>query len=85
MTGDKTKQILCILKWQALVVPVQDNNKMDVIVQSRGIVCKFGFSGKDYVEMLQLLCAVYERNLFLLLLFGPFSLVFLLPNATSRS
>ena len=35
MTNDKTKQILRLLKWQALVVSGQDNGKMDVIVQCR--------------------------------------------------
>ena len=36
MTCDKTKQLLSILQWQALVVSVQDNDKMGVIVQCRG-------------------------------------------------
>ena len=33
--NDKTKQLLCLIKWQALVVNGQDNYKMDVIVQCR--------------------------------------------------
>lgn len=38
MIGDKTKQILRILKWQALVV------------QCRGIFYEFLCSGKDFVK-----------------------------------
>ena len=30
MTGEKTKQLLRILKWQALIASGQDNDKMDV-------------------------------------------------------
>ena len=50
MTSGKTKQLLRILKWQALVVSGHDNDKMDVIRQCRGVFHKFGCSGKDYVE-----------------------------------
>ena len=49
MISDKTKQLLRILKWQALVVSGQNYDKMDVMVQCRGIFCKFGCSVKDYV------------------------------------
>ena len=41
MTSNKTKQLLPILKWQALVVCSQDNDKMDAIVQCQGIFNKF--------------------------------------------
>ena len=34
-TGNKTKQLLFMLKWQALVVSGQDNDKIDVMVQCR--------------------------------------------------
>ena len=67
---------------------------MDVIVQSRGIFCKFGCSGKDYVEAFNF-CVQFTKDvktvkeskettryLFLLIFIGPFSLGFLLPNAT---
>ena len=37
MTSGKTKQLLRILKWQALVVSGHDNDKMDVILQCRGV------------------------------------------------
>ena len=37
MTSGKTKQLLHILKWQALVVSGHDNDKMDVILQCRGV------------------------------------------------
>ena len=52
MTSNKAKQLLGILKWQALVVSSQDNDKMDAILQCSGIFYKFGCSGKDYVEAL---------------------------------
>ena len=52
MTSNKTKELLGILKWQALVVSSQDNDKMDAILQCSGIFYKFGCSGKDYVEAL---------------------------------
>ena len=50
MISDKTKQVLLILKWLALVVRGQDNDKRHVIVKCQGIFCKLGCSGKDYVE-----------------------------------
>ena len=56
MTSNKTKQLLCILKWQALVVSSQNNNKMDAIVQCWEMFYKFGCSGKDYVEALAFVC-----------------------------
>ena len=96
MTGDKKKQILRILKRQALVVTGQDN-KMDVVVQSRKIFCKFGCYGRNYIEAFNF-CVQFTKDvksvkefkettryLFLLLFLGPFSLVFLLPDATPRS
>ena len=51
MTSDKTKQLFGILKWQALVVSVQDIYKMDAIFQCRGIFHKFECSCKDCVEL----------------------------------
>ena len=39
---------LSVLKWQILVVSGQD--KLDIIVQSRGIFCKFECSVKNYVD-----------------------------------
>ena len=46
----QNKQLFRILKWQALVVSGQDNDKMGVIVQCRRIFHKFICSGKDYIE-----------------------------------
>ena len=43
-----------MLKWQTLVVSCQDNDKMDAIVQCRGIFYRVGYSGKDYVEVCRL-------------------------------
>ena len=52
--SDETKQLLRMLKWQTLVVSCQDNDKMDAIVQCRGIFYRVGYSGKDYVEVCRL-------------------------------
>ena len=54
MTSDKTKQLLGFLKWQALVVSSQGNNKMDAIIQCWGIFDKFVCSSSDYVEVCRL-------------------------------
>ena len=56
MISDNIKQLLQILKWQALVVSSQGNDKMNATVQCRGIFYKFGCSGKDYVEALTFAC-----------------------------
>ena len=97
MTCDKTKQLLSILQWQALVVSVQDNDKMDVIVQCRGSFYKFGRSGKDYVQIFNFRVKITKdvktvkefkettRYLFLMIFLGLFYLVFLLVNATPWS
>ena len=52
MISDKTKQLLRILEWQALVVSGQNYDNMDVIVQCRRDFCKFGRSVKDYAGAL---------------------------------
>ena len=97
MTGDKTKQLLHILKWQPLVVSGPDNNKIDVIVQFSGTFHKFGCSGKDNVEGFNFSVQITRdvkrvkefketrRYVFLLFFLGYFYLVLLLPNATLRS
>ena len=54
MISDNITQLLHILKWQALVVSSQGKDKMNAIIQCRGIFYKFGSSGKDYVEALTL-------------------------------
>ena len=50
MTRDKTKQLLHIFNWQALVVCGQDFDKMDAIFQCWEIFYKFECSCKDCVE-----------------------------------
>lgn len=97
MKIDETKQLLLILKSQVLVVTGQKNEKMDVIVQCRGIFCKFGCSDKHYVEgfnfHVQITIDVKKirefketiRYLLLLLFLGPFYLTLLLPTVTPRS
>ena len=96
MTSDQ-KQLLHILKWEALVVSGQDNNKMDVIVQCGVIFHKFGCSEKDYVEAFNFCVHISKdvknmkqfketiRYLLLLFFLGIFYLVFLLPTATLKS
>ena len=37
-TSNKTKQLLFMLKWQALVISGQHNDKMGVIVQCREVL-----------------------------------------------
>ena len=49
MTRDKTKQLLHIFNWQALVVCGQDFDKMDAIFQCWEIFYKFECSCKDCV------------------------------------
>ena len=50
MASYKTKQLLRILKSQALVVNGQDIDKIDAIFQCWGIFYKFECSCKDCVE-----------------------------------
>ena len=72
------------------------NDKMDVIVQCRGMFYKFGCSGKDYVEAFNFCVHITKdmknakefkettRSLFLLFFLSPFYLA-LRPTATLRS
>ena len=91
MISDKTKQLFGILKWQALVVSVQDIYKMDAIFQCRGIFYKFECSCKDCVELFNFCVQIKKdvkyvkefhkiRYLFLLFFLGPLYLVLLLPT-----
>ena len=50
MINDNIKLLLPILKWQALVVISQGNDKMNAI--NWGIFYNFGCSDRDYVEAL---------------------------------
>ena len=50
MINDNIKLLLCILKWQALVVSSQGNDEMNAI--NWGIFYNFGCSGRDYVAAL---------------------------------
>ena len=61
MTSDKTKQFLRILKRQALIVSGQNNDKIDVIVQWRGIFCNFERCGNDYVEAFNFRVQITEK------------------------
>ena len=97
MKSDQTKQLLFIFKWQTLVVIGQDSNKLDVIVQCREVSCKFGCSGKNYLEAFN--CRVQAtkhvksvkklketiRYLFLLFFLNSSYLVSLLPTETPTS
>ena len=92
-----TKQLFRILKWQGLVVSGQDNDKMDAIVQCRGICFKFGCSDKGCVEAFNFCVEIKKdvkyvkefketiRYLFLLFFLVPFYLALLLPTATPSS
>ena len=89
LTSNKTKQLFHIIKWQGLAVSSHDNDKMDAIVQCRGIFYKFGWSGKDYVEAFNFRVQikkdvknVEEFFFFLLFFLGPFYLDLLLPTTT---
>ena len=84
---------------QSLVVSSQDYDKMDAIVQCRGIFYKFGCSGNDYVEPFNFRVQIKKdvKNvkefkeiigyLFLIFFLGPVYLVLLvlLPAATPNS
>ena len=50
MISEKAKQVLRILKWQAVVVSGQDFDKVDAICKCRRIFCEFECSCKDCVE-----------------------------------
>ena len=97
MASNKTRQLLRILKWKALLVSSQDNDKMDAIVQCRGIFYKCRCSGKDYVEEFNFRLQIKNdvknikefkeiiRYFFSLFFLRSFYLVLLLPTATPNS
>ena len=61
MTSGKTKQLLRILKWQALVVSGHDNDKMDVIRQCQGVFSQIWMLWQGLCWSIWLLCADYKR------------------------